>query len=442
MQFKDFKQGKLDFIRVDSKTTRRIKSKQMFLYNGEFYSSEYLAVEYFKGKGYDAFFSENTTWKNMLRLLFKDVFRKFEKLAQKKNYKRNFYDDEFFRTHEDEINERFEYLKSADLASLIEQCSINDWLKYRILKICSIVEKEKILAILYDIIRDYVHNHVGFPDLFVFNDDGYFFCEVKAKTDVLKPVQVKKHEVLLNNGIDVCVFGINKDSSWIGEAQAKYFNEDFFDEENYMEIYDRKIRIANSTYERFKGDGIDDVKAKHFDGYGLDAFIGFLNLMSDKDQIKIDNEIIARSIDEGRRVKNLRYLSKGMYYEERGQYSKAIGEYEHVETFERYARLNECYRRNRDGESQVNLIYHVLNDADDVPSNVKADFRKTARRLFRNKRSITTYETDRTCPNCGSEVILTTLHKRNNITIFTCTNDRCYWYGGVFKGNLKEFKSR
>ena len=130
MQFKDFKQGKLDFIKVDAKTTRRIKSKQMFLYNGEFYSSEYLAVEYFKDKGYDAFFSENTTWKNMLRLLFKDVFKKFEKLAQKKNYKRNFYDDEFFRIHEDEINERFEYLKSADLPSLIEQCSINDWLKY------------------------------------------------------------------------------------------------------------------------------------------------------------------------------------------------------------------------------------------------------------------------------------------------------------------------
>lgn len=442
MQFETFEKGKLDFITVDSKVTRRIKSKQMFLYEGEFYSSEYLAVEYFKGRGYDAFFSENTTWKNMLRLLFKDVFRKFEKLAKKKNYKRNFYDDEFFRIHEDEINERFEYLKGADLASIIEQCSVKEWIKYRILKICSIVEKDKILAILYDIIQDYAHNHIGFPDIFVFNDERYFFCEVKAKSDVLKPVQVKKHEVLLNNGIDVCVFGINKDSSWIGEAQAKYFNEDFFDEENYMEIYDRKIRIANATYDRFKGEGIEDVKAKYFDRYGPDAFIGFLNLMSDQDRITITDEIINKSIDEGRRIKNLRYLSKGMYYEERGLYSKAIAEYEHVETFERYARLNECYRRNRDGESQVNLIYHVLNDADDVPSNVKVEFKKIAKRLFRNKKALTTYETDETCPNCGSEVTLTKLHKRNNIAVFTCTNDRCYWYGGVFKGNLKEFTRR
>ena len=142
MQFKEFKQGKLDFIGIDARINRRLKSKPMFYFEGEYYSSEYLAVEYFKSKGYEAFFSENTTWKNMLQVLFKNVFRKFERLAKKKHYKRNFYDNEFFRAYEDEINERFDYLQDADLESLISKYSIKEWIKYRILKICRHLERD------------------------------------------------------------------------------------------------------------------------------------------------------------------------------------------------------------------------------------------------------------------------------------------------------------
>ena len=206
MQMKQYEQGNLEFIRTDSKFNRATKSKQRFLFNGEYYSSEYLAVEYFKSQGYDAFFSENTTWKNLLRVLFKDIFKKFERLGRKKHYKRNFYDGEFFETYENEIIDRFNYLKTLNLEDEVSRHSMKEWIKYRILKICNIMDDKQILAILYDEIQDYAHNHVGFPDLFVFNEDRFFFCEVKANNDVLKPVQVRKHEVLLNNGIDVCVF--------------------------------------------------------------------------------------------------------------------------------------------------------------------------------------------------------------------------------------------
>ena len=65
MQLKRFEQGKLDFISVDA-PHKRMKSRLMFYFEGEYYSSEYLAVEYFKSKGYDAFFSENT--------LFPEIF--------------------------------------------------------------------------------------------------------------------------------------------------------------------------------------------------------------------------------------------------------------------------------------------------------------------------------------------------------------------------------
>ena len=433
MQFKEFKQGKLDFLSVDAINSRR-KSKLMFLFEGEYYSSEYLAVEYFKSKGYDAFFSENTTWKNMLQSLFKDVFKKFEKLARKKNYKRGFFDNEFFKAYEEDINRRFEYLKTADLESIIEKYSIKQWIKYRILVICRHLQKDQILSVLYDMIQDYAHNHVGFPDLFVFNDEEFFFCEVKANSDVLKAVQVKKHEVMLNNGIDICVFGINKDSSWMSEENEKYFNENFIDDENFIEVYDYKIKIANETFTRFKKSNIEDVKRDILAKYDWDTFIGFLNVVSNQNQLKVNDKLVNKSIKEGKRIKDLRHLSKGMYFEERGLYSDAIEEYLLVETYERFERLNNCYRRNKDGENQVNLIYYVLNDVENVPSKIRTDFKRKADRLFRNKKSITTYGTDKVCPICGSNVKLTTLHKRNNINIFTCTDKGCYWYGGVYKG--------
>lgn len=435
----EFEQAKLDFLRIDAKINRRMKSKPMFLFEGKYYSSEYLAAEYFKSKGYDAFFSENTTWKNMLKILFKDIFRKFERLARKKHYKKGFYDNEFFKAYEDEINRRFDYLKTADLTSLIEKHSVNQWIKYRILVICSHIPQGQILSVLYDMIQDYAHNHIGFPDLFVFNDDRFFFCEVKANSDVLKPVQVRKHEVLISNGIDICIFGINKRASWIGEEREKYFNADFLDEENFIEVYDYKKKVANETFDRFKGSHIVDIKNDFMDRYDEDTFIGFLNVISNEEQIIVDDRIMSLSIEEGKRIKDLRYLSKGMRFEERGLYSEAIEQYMQVGGFECFERLNECYRRSKDGKSQVNLIYHVLNDAENVPPEIIRDFKRRANRLFRNRRTITTYATNRTCPSCGNNVKLTTLHKRNRISIFTCTNDGCYWYGGVYEGNLKRY---
>ena len=161
---------------------------------------------------------------------FQGHFEKFEELASRKCYKRYFYDDEFFRIYEDEINERFSYLRTINLESEVKRHSMKEWIKYRILKICQYVDKSQILDVLYDMIQDYAHNHVGFPDVFVFNENEYFFCEVKTKTDSFKAVQVRKIEFLLNTGFNVKIFGINKELSWDLEGKAKFFNDDYYDD--------------------------------------------------------------------------------------------------------------------------------------------------------------------------------------------------------------------
>lgn len=46
------------------------------MFEGSYYNSEEFAVQYYKSKGYYAFFSENEPWKILLNILFKDVFKK------------------------------------------------------------------------------------------------------------------------------------------------------------------------------------------------------------------------------------------------------------------------------------------------------------------------------------------------------------------------------
>ena len=149
MQIKQHQQGTLEFINVKSEHSRREKYKTKFLFNGEYYSSEYVVVEYFKSKGYDAFFSENTTWKNLLRVLFKDIFKKFEKMGKKKKQKENKAMDE--------------QIKLSDILSLCLKCYTepnNEELIKKVNEICKnfiirpylpLIDKQILLFSLYSL---------------------------------------------------------------------------------------------------------------------------------------------------------------------------------------------------------------------------------------------------------------------------------------------------
>lgn len=60
MQFKNYASGNLNFINVSIR-------------------------KYYKSKGYYAFFSENELWKILLNVLFKDVFKRFKRIAWQKD---------------------------------------------------------------------------------------------------------------------------------------------------------------------------------------------------------------------------------------------------------------------------------------------------------------------------------------------------------------------
>ena len=446
MQFKNHASGNLSFINVSTRINSKY-GRPLFLFEGSYYNSEEFAVQYYKSKGYYAFFSENEPWKILLNVLFKDVFKRFKRITWQKGYKYGFYDHEFFRICEDEINNRISYLKNISIADEVEKHPINANSKNKILKICERLDDNQILSVMYHILQDYNKRARGFPDLFVFNDEEFFFCEVKANTDVLSAHQVRNHEKLLTTGVDVCIFCINKAKSFIKEEKWKYFNEEFYDADSFKESYDFKIKTANRIHDELKDNRIDKIKVKFISNYELCTYMGFLNLMKEysfdkkvKTLENIDEIIINQSKKEGAKIKNLRYLSKGMYYEERGLYSQAVGEYKNAKDFYGYKQLCICYEKNKDYENEVELTYNAINVISGIPDDCKVYFKTRSQGFTYNKKHISVYKTNNKCPICGNNEVIVVFKRKNNLKIRICDNGSCYWYGGVYDYSTDELE--
>lgn len=446
IEFKNYTQGSLVFVNVRTKNSNK-SGRPLFMFKDSYYKSEDFVIHYYESKGYNAFFSENNPWRKLLKILFKDIFKKFKMISKQKGYKSGFYDNEFFVICEDDINDRINYLKNISLIDEVKKHYIKDKLNDKILKICEFVEDDKILSILYFMLQDYNHRIKGFPDLFVFNNDEFFFCEVKANTDALSAYQVRNHEYLLKIGINVCIFTINKSQTFINEEKWKYFNEDFYDVNNFKEEYDFKIKVANRIHKELENNQINEIKIKFLSYHDLYTYLGFLNLIKDYSLDKkvetlgnIDENIINQSKNEGIKIKNLYYLSKGLYYEERGLYSQAIEEYKNAKDFYGYNKLCICYRKNKDYENEVNLTYDVINNISEIPSDCKIYFKNRAQRFTKNKKRILVYKTNNKCPICGNDEVIVVLQRRNNLQIRICENGSCYWYGGIYDSKIYQLE--
>ena len=55
------------------------------MFEGSYYNSEEFAVQYYKSKGYYAFFSENEPWKILLNILLRMYLRDLKELLGKKD---------------------------------------------------------------------------------------------------------------------------------------------------------------------------------------------------------------------------------------------------------------------------------------------------------------------------------------------------------------------
>ena len=440
MQFKDYLQGNLEFklVKADYVMTNFCQPK--FEFNDNHYSSEDYAIEYFKSHGFNAFFAENKIWTKLLIYLFYNELKRNPKhepsLSNINNY---LYDDDFFKENKAKIIKRFNYLKNVNLADEIKNnCPKVD---SKSIALCSHFENNQILQVLFDLITDFNIKKRGFPDLFVYNDDKAFFCEVKGNSDTLSYVQVKKHEVLLNAGIDVVIFGINKNKSWEKEQEKKYFNKELVRRTNFIDNYDLKIYIADKVYNQLINDGIGDFKRNFLKNYDSNSFIGFLNIIDTYSYAeKIDalkspsKELINISIKKGNKINQLKVLKDAKVLEDKKKYCEAIELYSQVDTFKAYKRIIFCYRALKDYENELKFIYDGINNSNFTKKD-KRFFKNRLRRFFKNKNDYEIIKTKWDCPYCGDAIVLNKFKTRNKIMFFTCSNNKCYWYGGVYKGD-------
>jgi len=444
MQFKKYPKGKLDFISVNVDMKRDDKLKPIFLFDGEYFNSEDFAMKYFKSNGFNVYFSENTVWKRLLLLLFYDELEGSPKKYRRINLIRHYFNNGFYDENNELFLKRIEYLKTADLLKEISKFEgvfkIN-----KMMPLCKFLENDQILIVLYDMLENYSKNSHGFPDLIVFNDDNFFFCEVKGHKDSLSVHQVVKHKLLLDAGINVSLFCINKNEEQFENEKSKYFNEFLYDPKDFDDKYNSILKIANSVYNELKEDNIESIKQDFLNNYDLDTFIAFLNVIHEFSYMKkvevikdIPPKIIRKSKRQAEKLKTLRILNKGQKFEKEGDYFNAIEEYKKVKNFKGYKHMCNCYRSLKDYETEIDLIYDGINNVTFIKTMAKNNLKRRATRLFKNKNKIKTYETNIKCPDCGCDVVLTRLDNKDGVKIFTCSGDDCYWYGGRYDGNLSD----
>lgn len=443
MNFKEYERKDISFIFVRATCQMKNYLQPLFEFNGEYYHTEKFAIEYFKSKGYNAFFCENEVWiKLFVYLLNDELKRNSNHKPDIRNIYDYLYDDDFFKDNEEKIIKRFNHLKNVNLTNEIK----DNFPKYdyKTIEICNRFENDQILQVLFYMIQNFNSRKRGFPDLFVFNENESFFSEIKANSDSLNYVQVKKHEVLLKAGIPVVLFAINKNKSWKKQVENRYFNDAIFRRSNLIDMYDSKIYVANKVYDELLDENIGEFEKDFLKQHDLDTFLGFLITIEkfpfDQKVQSINSpseKLIENSIEMGLELKQLRILKKGKILEDKKKYHEAINEYSKVDSFKSYKRIIYCYRALKDYENELNYIYNGINNSNFNKKDI-GFFKRRLKRFFKNKKHYTEIKTSKTCPYCGSAVVLNVFKTRNKIKFFTCENEKCYWYGGVYKGNMDE----
>ena len=444
MKFRRHKMGNLDFINKRTKMDKIKKNSQpTYLFNNKYYSLDEYATKYYESRGYKVIHTGNYTWTRMLTILFKDIFKKFNKISNEKGYRTEFYDKEHFNRCKKEIIKRTNALKTTDLKKEIDNSDEPRYNKEKMSKLINEFDNEQILKVLYDLINDFSHKKSGFPELFVYNDEDSFFSVLKPNYDQLTAKEVRKQEIFLKTGIDIQILGINRSKNWKKEEQEKYFNKSFYDNTSFKERYEHSIKNTEKIYKRYERNNLTDVENYFINNYDKFTFLGFLNKNPNPTQNQmtiLTNEVINEAVLEGNNIRRSYFLSRGYYYEERGLLKEAIKQYRKAADYYGYSKACDCYHKRRQHSREIDLIYNVINDKSKISPKYVVNFKRRANRLDSDKKLVSSYKTKEICPTCGSEMILTVLHDKNNTKYFKCLNGSCYQYGGTYKGNLNHFE--
>lgn len=329
MNFINIKYNKIENINK-GKVKYKVENKELF--------AEETAIYHYNQNGYNAIWSENEYWWEILGLLFWDVIfarvtgavlvsvrgisevlyagsdqfnQYFDSTIKMNGMPADFFSIDFYKNRESLIKNRIKELTNADLSIVIEESyknnygknfrMIESWDKFSIDQLLISVEKIDniiLLKILERILKNISENRSGLPDLIVYNSSKFFMAEVKSEKDKLSDNQSDWHSFLNTLGIKVQLCLINHTDRQISNMLKKEENKKIIDISfGYSNSKKREEAIAfikNQSTFYTEGEGKNQVYSAEFDVNNIENLYTMLDLTSGwkSQKIEIDGKII------------------------------------------------------------------------------------------------------------------------------------------------------
>ena len=448
IKFKTYEKGEINSVNVNAvKLNRTIPA--LYKYNEKMnLFSEEVGKEYYTNNGYNAEFTENDVWQVLFRLFILKNIKKAYREGKIKEYKVSKLNEDFINKNEAIISQIFEDLRNSNLNESANKIR-DETLKKQIGILTKHLETDQILSILFFMLSDFINNRRGFPDLMVWNEEEIFFAEVKARGDKLSKWQTHTHKALLDAGINIDLFSINKNERRINREFERYEIKESFREENIKKErvtkYDKKVKTALKELEILENNG-NSIEGLNDNS---DYSIAYLNILYDlnvnsfnrlnKNKVKKEriNELLETEIDEVRQNRLYDEANK-LYYEY--EYEKAARVFEQFLDHYKipYYKIYVCYKKMKDYENLFRILFKAIHD-EKFTKGKKRSLRYKLNNLL-NSEYMETNSTEYECPNCGNKLVFKQCTTNKDISFYMCEKKNCYWFSGIMKNENKDIQ--
>ncbi len=217
--FEDFV-AKQDAKMAIKKVTKTLKAAEKVSISQEYQGNvEVGVIHYFQKQGFEAHFTENHLWKNLIGLLAWDLIFDLSKQSFHHPFQyapTSFHSEEFSVESLAEFSRLLDMLDDTDscLAHLkkvseMQQGIMNpyvDWFSFDLSVLAALlkhVSSESLKQVCLHFWKNASTHAKGFPDLFIYRGQDYAFIEVKSPNDHLSAIQHDWHQFFREQKIEI-----------------------------------------------------------------------------------------------------------------------------------------------------------------------------------------------------------------------------------------------
>jgi Holliday junction resolvase-like predicted endonuclease len=196
--------------------------------NGKKCSTEDVVKDYYQNKGYKVMRGEVDFWFAMFALAFFDEIFGVN-MREYGDIPSDMFSNDFYNNRKKTIDEKYKYLKSADLSEFIniqiekhgdfktrlfynipdEHYSMITYFKKPIVQeFLKRINQKTFAKITYRIAQNPNKNRAGIADFIIWNDKELVFVEVKREKETLRPGQIPWAQFMLKNKIPVVIMRV------------------------------------------------------------------------------------------------------------------------------------------------------------------------------------------------------------------------------------------